>query len=123
MKNTRSGFTLIELGVMAAIICVLVAIFISHFAAYRIKRDHALVESNCRDAAIAIEAYYIKNYSYAGASNTNIPGFEQAKFVDVAIVATDTDYNISCTMLGGSDAYTCKGKSDSPDGQPSMICR
>lgn len=55
--NGRKGFTLIELIVVIAIICILVAILMPVFASARAHARQASCISNCRQLALAVTIY------------------------------------------------------------------
>jgi len=69
-KTVRSdyGFTLIELLVVIAIIGILAAIAIPQFAAYKRASNDGEVTSTLRNLAVAMEAYFVSNNTYVGAT-------------------------------------------------------
>ena len=81
----EKGFTLIELLVVVIIIGILAAIAIPQFAAYRAKGFDGRAESDCRNAATAMEAYFVDKSTYVGATPANLPGFVNSKDVTVTI--------------------------------------
>jgi len=64
----EKGFTLIELLVVVAIIGILVAIAIPQFASYKVRANNSTCQADLRNLATAMEAWYVDNTTYAGAS-------------------------------------------------------
>jgi type IV pilus assembly protein PilA len=99
--NDKSGFTLVELLVVVAIIGILAAIAIPQFAAYRKRGFEAAVRSDLKNAAIAQEAYYAAFVRYQDATPAdaiNLPGFEPTERVTVAVaVPSLTRFTLSAT--------------------------
>lgn len=62
----EQGFTLIELLVVILIVAILAAIAIPVFLRQRDKGREAQVRSALKNAAIAIESYYLESGSYGG---------------------------------------------------------
>jgi prepilin-type N-terminal cleavage/methylation domain-containing protein len=62
------GFTLIELLVVIAIIGILAAIAIPQFATYRQRANDGAAVSDLRNMAVALEAFYVANNAYVGAT-------------------------------------------------------
>ncbi len=60
----EKGFTLIELLVVVAIIGILVAIAIPQFANYKKQANDSGAESDIRNLAVAMEAYYAAYNAY-----------------------------------------------------------
>ncbi len=122
-RNRQSGFTLIELLVVIAIIGILAAIAIPQFAAYRAKGFDGRAASDCRNAATAMEAFFVDNNTYSGAAAASLPGGVQSEDVDGTINGTDTDVDISCfTAKGTNGAYQCDWDSNPAAGTPNMVC-
>jgi type IV pilus assembly protein PilA len=100
LKDT-SGFTLVELLVVVAIIGILAAIAIPQFSAYRKRGFEAAVRSDLKNAAIAQEAYYAAYVRYQTATpadDVNLPGFEPTERVTVAVsVPSATQFTLSAT--------------------------
>ena len=112
-KKKESGFTLIELMIVIAIIGILAAIAIPQFAAYRKRSYNAAAESDLRNAATAQEAYYVDNATYT----TGIANIEGATYglytsdnVTVGIVSADTSgYTMTAHHSSGDKTYTLSG--------------
>ena len=63
-KKNEKGFTLIELMIVIAIIGILAAIAIPQFAAYRVRSYNASTQSQVRNIATALEAYFVDYTTY-----------------------------------------------------------
>ena len=70
MLRKNSGFTLVELLIVVAIIGILAAIAIPQFAAYRAKAYCSAAKSDLANLAIAQEAYFTDFTAYVGGSAT-----------------------------------------------------
>ena len=82
MLRKNSGFTLVELLIVVAIIGILAAIAIPQFAAYRAKAYCAAVKSDLANMAIAQEAYFTDYQVYTNVAG--LTGFKQSTNVTVA---------------------------------------
>lgn len=72
-RNKKSGFTLIELMIVVAIVAVLAAIAIPSYSSYVMRGKRAEGRAYLMDAAALLERYYSDNNVYATAANT-MPG-------------------------------------------------
>jgi prepilin-type N-terminal cleavage/methylation domain-containing protein len=89
-----SGFSLIELLIVIAIIGILAAIAVPQFASYRKRGYEATLKSDLRNAATAQDAYYAKTQTYkTGAlSSGTLLGFNKSADISSiqATVGTNT---------------------------------
>jgi type IV pilus assembly protein PilA len=103
-KRAQSGFTLIEILVVVAVIGLLVAIAIPQFMAYRSQAIDAEMKSDLRNTSVAIEAYYAKR-SMLPASLGEIAGYgfqpSAGDTVSLTIVSP-TSYRITAAKSGGT---------------------
>ena len=63
-NKKESGFTLIELMIVIAIIGILAAIAIPQFSAYRTRSYNSAAQADLRNAATAQEAYFVDENTY-----------------------------------------------------------
>ncbi|HUY11525.1 MAG TPA: prepilin-type N-terminal cleavage/methylation domain-containing protein, partial [Candidatus Dormibacteraeota bacterium] len=69
MKDRESGFTLIEMMIVVAIITILVTLLVPNFMRARAQAQTAACESNMKEIATALEMYYADNLSYPGSGS------------------------------------------------------
>ena len=116
-KHSEQGFTLIELLVVVAIVGILAAIAIPQFAEYRQRGADSAAKSDLRNLAVAQEAYFVENDSYAACANlaaclTAVPGIkafsknvtDMAVTVTAASGSTPASFTATATVSGGSQA-------------------
>lgn len=106
-RNT--GFTLIEVLLVIAIIGVLAVIGIPQFIAYRSRAVDAQMKSDLRNAAVAVESYFTKRSVYpASISEVDGFGFQPTSGVTLTLnVVSQSSYTITAAKPGGTQAsYT-----------------
>jgi prepilin-type N-terminal cleavage/methylation domain-containing protein len=121
MLRKNSGFTLVELLIVVAIIGILAAIAIPQFAAYRAKAYCSAAKSDLANLAIAQEAYFTDYTAYSsGTASTTAAGvatpltlgaskFTASTGVTVVTVGTTSTFTATAThasCLQGSTGGT-----------------
>jgi prepilin-type N-terminal cleavage/methylation domain-containing protein len=107
--SDRSGFTILELLVVVAVIGVIAAIAIPQYASYKSGAADAKAKADLHNMATALEAYYTAGGSYAGADLTALKnfGFRQSPNVDDVIgTANQTAFSLTANAIGGTGAWS-----------------
>jgi len=102
----QSGFSLVEILTVIAIIGLLAAIAIPQFTAYRREAVDAEIKSDLRNAAMAMESYYAANLAYPSSVAEIIAvGFQSTQGVTLSVSnVTIHSYLLTATKPGGSQA-------------------
>jgi prepilin-type N-terminal cleavage/methylation domain-containing protein len=98
-ERDERGFTLVELLIVIAIIAILAAIAIPQFASYRQRGIRASMQSDAKNIASALEAYFADNQSY---TSFNI---SQGGSITAPITAKASAGN-TVSVTGGTNTYT-----------------
>ncbi len=117
------GFTLIELLVVIAIIGILAAVAVPQFGGYRRKGFDADVQANVRNLALAQEAYFLDNNTYADtlADLTDF-GYVRSANVTPAITKGDaTTFVVKATVASGCKSGTGVATYDRAVGQVALV--
>jgi type IV pilus assembly protein PilA len=99
-----SGFTLVEILLVVAIIGVLAIIAIPQFISYRSQAIDAQLKSDLRNAAVAVEAYFTKRSVYpSSVADIQGYGFQISDGVTLSLVIVSPNtYTITAAKPGGT---------------------
>jgi prepilin-type N-terminal cleavage/methylation domain-containing protein len=104
----QSGFTLVELLVVVAIIGILSSVAITQYAGYKQKAVDGKMESDLQSGRHAMEAYFVDNDTYQGSNETTLAstfGFRQSAATTFKILSTaPLTYQIEVCAEGGTSA-------------------
>lgn len=105
-RRRNSGFTLIELMIVVAMVAILAAIALPSFADQMRKSRRSEAVSAMQDAQLRLERYRVDHANYAG-SGTTFPASNHYQFAITADVATPNNYSITATPQGDQAKDGC----------------
>jgi type IV pilus assembly protein PilA len=111
-RENESGFTLIELMIVIAIIGILAAIAIPQFSAYRQRAFNSAAVADIRNAATAQEGYFLDYKTYCSNIDGLIGstyGFYLSAGIIMETTASNTGYTLSAYHTSGNKTYTLTG--------------
>jgi type IV pilus assembly protein PilE len=113
--KSQTGFSLLELIVVVAIVGILAAIAIPSYNSYRVRANRSEARTSLLEASQNLERFFVRNNTYIGATfgtgagftiEENSPhGFYQLSFPDPPGV-TQTTYTLQATPQGGQAGDT-----------------
>lgn len=105
-RNKTSGFTLIELMVVVAIVAILAAIALPSFADQMRKSRRAEAVTSLQEAQLRLERWRVDHADFTG-SNATFPPSIHYKFTLAAAAATPNNYSVSAEPLLGQVKDKC----------------
>jgi len=103
-RQHNSGFTLLELLVVIAVLGILAAIAIQNVSTYRKRSVDASMRSDLRNAAMAMESYYGEFLGYPSSEAALLLiGYRKTSGVALTInVTTPSTYTLTAAKPSGS---------------------
>jgi len=110
-KKKRSGFTLIELMIVIAIIAILAAILVPNFLKARAQGQLTACKSNCKNIATALEMYASDNSGRYPSTITQLTTGSYLKTIPTCPAAGTATYvaNFSSVQTPDSYSFWCAG--------------
>lgn len=107
-KHKTTGFTLVELMIVVAVISILAAVALPSYSSYVARSKRAEVRAEMLKAEGWLERYYTENNRFTSgtaASDTAVPSGFSARFGSVP-ASGNANYTISLTVANNPPSYT-----------------
>lgn len=129
-KNKQSGFSLIELMIVVAIIGILLAIAYPNYLNYVIKSKRVEAMTEIMHAAQLQEKYFSQKLKYAydintlyGDSSLGASKSTENGLYDITLVAADSS-GTTCTSTSGCTSYTLTATANAANSQSKdTVCK
>src|SRR3954453_11620206 len=101
-RDAESGFTLIELIIVVAILAILIAIAVPAYYGFSDRAQVAVAQANVRASIPAVERFYSDNQSYIGLDNASGAATPGLMYYDPA---TGSKVHVSAAPAPSQSSY------------------